>query len=120
MEIKMTPDHIATARAYYTAMGEKNLEDLDKFLHTNVQFTTPFGQMTGKESVLGAAKGFFGLFKKLTIGDVFGMGNKVMLTYDLELLPPLGSLSAAVHMTFQDDGLISKIHLFYDARPFNQ
>jgi hypothetical protein len=42
-----------------------------------------------------------------------------MLAYDLDCLAPIGVLRVAALIKFEDD-LISRIELFFDARPFEQ
>jgi hypothetical protein len=41
-----------------------------------------------------------------------------VIVYDLECQPPVNVFSAVALLTFKNN-LISKIELFYDARPFN-
>lgn len=109
--------NIAIARAYYTAMGAKDLAGLAPYLHADVTFTTPLATLTGKDAVLKAAGHFMAVFNKLTIRTVFGSETQAMLVYDFEFPAPIGNLPAAVLMDIQD-GLITTFQLFYDARPF--
>lgn len=115
----MNKNNEAIAEAYYTAMGEKNIAGTEKHLHPDVQFSSPLGKMMGKEAVLDAIKKFTTLFKTLTIRAKFGSENQATIIYDLECSEPIGKLSAAALMTFKD-GLIVKIELFFDARPFDK
>jgi hypothetical protein len=113
----MNNDNLVLAEAYYLAMGEKNIEKVEKCLHPNVKFTTPLGKIEGKEQLLEAARGFTSFFKTLTIRTKFGSGDQAVIVYDLEA--PFGHLPTAALMTFKEN-LISKIELFYDARPFEK
>lgn len=115
----MNNSPLSIAEAYYTAMSEKNLAGLEKYLHPDVQFTTPLGEMKGREAYLLAAKGFIAFFKTLTIRAKFGSEDQAMLAYDVEFPAPIGKFPSAVLLSF-NEGLITKIELFYDGRPFGQ
>jgi hypothetical protein len=58
-------------------------------------------------------------FKSITIRAKFGSGDEVMLAYDFDFLAPINILHAAVLMQFRE-GLIAKIELFFDGRPFDK
>ena len=111
--------NIDLAVAYYTAMHNKDLAGLDKYLHSDVRFIGPMAESKGKEAVLKAAEGFMNFFKSITIRAQFGSGNQAMLAYDLDCPAPVGTLRAATLFTF-DDGLIKTLELFYDATLFQK
>ena len=113
----MSQNNVLIAEAYYNAVGEKNVALLEKYLHPDVQFIGPLAKMTGRENVLEATKKFTNLFTTLTVRSKFGLDDQTMIVYDLEVPPPIGFVSSASLMTFKD-GLVIKIELFYDARPF--
>lgn len=113
----MSQSNIMIAEAYYKAMGEKNVAEVGKYLHPDVQFVAPLGKMSGKEAVLEGAKKFTTLFKSLKIRSKFGSDDQAMVVYDLECPEPIGSFSTAALITFRES-LVSKIELFFDARPF--
>lgn len=104
---------------YYKAVGNKNFEKIEKLLHPDVQFIAPLAKIKGKEAVLEATKKFTTLFKTLNIRAKFGSSNKAMVVYDLDCPEPIGLFSSSALMTFEN-GLIKKIELFYDARPFDK
>lgn len=60
------------AVAYYTALGEKNIEMIQNYFHPEIRFTDPQETILGKEAVLKAARGFMNAFKMLTIRAQFG------------------------------------------------
>jgi hypothetical protein len=111
--------NVAIAEAYYTAMGEKNVAEMETYLHPNVRAIGPLGEMIGKEAVLETVKKLIIPLKTLMIRAKFGSGDQVMLAIDLEFPEPIGTLPSAVLMTFQD-GRIAKNELFFDARPFDK
>ena len=110
-------DPLAIGAAYYTALGKKNLEEVELYLHPNVHFTDPQEQVIGKEAVLKAAKGFSSIFKTLTIRAKFGSENQAVVIYDVQIPKMDKPLCAASLLSFQE-GLISKIDLIYDTRYF--
>lgn len=110
-------DNLATAVAYYTALGKKDIEEVKKHLHADIQFADPQEKVIGKEAVLQAAKGFSGIFKTLTIRAKFGSEDQAMIVYDVEIPNFAKNLSAASLLSFQE-GLISKIELIYDTQCF--
>jgi len=79
----------------------------------------PLAKMTGKEAVIEAIKKFASFFKTLTIRAKFGFGDQAMVVYDSDFPEPIGNLSSVALMTFYE-GLITKIELFFDARPFEK
>jgi Domain of unknown function (DUF4440) len=104
---------------YYKAIGSKNFELIKKRLHPDVQFIGPLAKMKGKEAVLEATKKFTSLFKTLNIRAKFGSKNQAMVVYDLDCPEPIGIFSSSALMTFENE-FITKIELFYDARPFDK
>ncbi len=115
----MIKSNIAIAEAYYSAMGKKDIKSLSKYLHPDIQFTHPLDSMTGKEAVIEATQKFISLFETLTIRAKLDSEDQAMIVYDLHFPAPMGTFSSSALMTIQD-GLITKIELFYDARPFDK
>ncbi len=111
----MKTDTQAIGVAYYTALGEKNMEAVKKYLHPDIQFTDPQEKVIGREAVLKAAEGFTGIFKSLTIHAKFGSEDQAMIVYEVEIPGLPKKFQAASLLSFQD-GLIAKIELFYDSK----
>lgn len=111
----MKTDTKATGVAYYTALGEKNIEAVREYLHPDIQFTDPQEKVIGREAVLKAAQGFAGIFKTLTIRAKFGSEDQSMIIYDVEIPGFAKNLQAVSLLSFRE-GLISKIELFYDSK----
>lgn len=105
------------AAAYYTALGEKNIEAVKKCLHPDIQFSDPQETVMGREAVLQAAKGFTAIFKTLTILAKLGSENQAVVIYEVAIPGLEKKLRAASLLNFRE-GLISKIELFYDTRCF--
>lgn len=115
----MSKNNMAVAEAYYTAMREKNVMDMKKYLHPHIHFIGIVAEIKGKEAFLEAAKGFTASFETLTMRAKFGSEGQVMFAYDLKFPAPIGTLPIAALLTFQG-GLIAKIELFGDGRPFER
>jgi len=111
--------NVASAEAYYKAMNNKDAAGVARHLHSRVQFIGPMANLAGKEAVLEAAKRFMSLLKEIKIRAKFSSEDRAMLTCDADFGEPIGICRTAVLMKFQD-GLIARIELFYDARPFER
>lgn len=108
-------DTMAIGEAYYKALGEKNIETVERYLHPNIAFSDPQETAYGKETVLKAAARFMNIFKTLTIQEKFGSETQAMIVYEVEISGLSKPLKAASLLSFQD-GLISKIELIYDTK----
>ena len=109
----------ACAVAYYQAMGNKDLAEIEKYLHPDVRLISPMADIRGKDTVLNAVKHFCAVFNKLTIRAQFGSGDQAMVVYDLDCPAPFGIVRGAALLTFKES-LIIGYELFYDARPFEK
>lgn len=113
----MTKDNVAVALAYYTAMGEKDINEVSKYLDSSIHLISPLAEVTGKEMMLGAIKGFMASFKTIHIREKLSNGGGAMLVIDVDYPAPIGLLRTASLLTIQH-GLITKIELFHDAKHF--
>lgn len=111
----MKKDTKAIGVDYYMALGEKNIERIRELFHPDIQFQDPKETVMGRESVLKAAEGFSKVFKSLNIRAQFGSDHQAMIVYEVEIPGLPKKLQAASLLSFQD-GLISKIELFYDSK----
>ena len=103
--------------SYYKAMVKSNFNAMSEYLSDDVCLLSPLDEIKGKESVLAAAKNFGEMLEDIEIKSQFSDNKQVMLMYKMIALEPIGSFKAAVLITLQDSK-ITKIELFYDARPF--
>lgn len=118
----MSIKNITTAKAYYNAINNKNITDIEHYLHPEVHLISPLTNITGKNAVLNAISGYMTILNNLTVRTACGTDDQVMLVYDYMVNIPnaqQSTLHAAVLMHFKDD-LIDRIELFFDARPFAQ
>lgn len=111
-------NNLTTALSYYNAMLAKDFDKMADYLHDNVHFISPFGEMQGKEAVVTAAKRDLGtILQDIKIRSRFANNNQIMLAYDFIFSDPKSLLRAAVLMEFTENQ-ISKIELFFDSRSF--
>ncbi|MBX9805818.1 MAG: nuclear transport factor 2 family protein [Alphaproteobacteria bacterium] len=111
-----TPLSVATK--YYTAMGNKNMDGMGKFLHPDISFQGPLAQIEGKEGVLDAAIKLASIINGVNIRRKFENKDQAMLVLDLDFPAPVGHFPSASLVTVKE-GLITNIELFYDARPLD-
>lgn len=112
-----TMDNITTAESYYKAMLAKDFDKMESYLDKNVEFISPLAKMHGKDEVLSSVKKLSQVLKDINIRSKFALNNQIMLAYDFIFPEPIGVLRSACLMEFTDKK-ISKIELFFDARPF--
>lgn len=106
------------ASAYYTAMRDKDVEELAKYLHSEVQFQSPLSEMKGSDKVLEAAKGFMNVFESLDIKNSFDDGkDAAVCIFDLHCKEPIGVLKAITLMKIEE-GMITQMELFFDPTAF--
>ncbi len=115
----MSEKNIAIASAYYEAMNKKDLGKLATFLHADVRLIGPMAEVHGKEAVLNSVKHFSALFESLSIRERFGLGDKAVIIYDVAFPLPIG-LSRGSSLLTIEEGKITRVELFYDARPFEK
>lgn len=106
----------ARAQAYYTNMAEKNIEGIKKYLHSDVQFFGPLSTFKGKEAVSESVAGFMKVFKSLEIQAAFGTDDQAAVVYVVKF-QDIPDMPSVAWLQF-DNGLISRIQLFFDASPF--
>ena len=115
----MKNDLLISGEAYLKAWDKKDIEAIAKYLHSEVHFVGPMTETTGKEKFLQSAKRMFGLLKRLEVRSKFASGDQAIFTYDFICTDPIGVCRTAELITFKD-GLIGRIELFFDARPFEK
>ncbi len=121
--MKTTPQdqskNLTLAETYYACLLKEDFEGMEKCLHPEVKFIGPLAEMSGPEGIIDGAKKLKQLLGDITIRSKFSDENQIMLAYDFMFPGSIGILRAAVLMDFKDH-LISRIELFYDARPFEK
>lgn len=113
----MADKNSAIAESYYQAMSKKDLTGIKKHLHKEVDFIGPLGTLRGIDPMLEAAGKFMSLFQSLHIRAVGSAQGQAMVVYDANFPSPIGKCRTVALLNISD-GLISRIELFFDARPF--
>lgn len=106
----------ALAAAYYKQIGEKNAEGFKKYLHPDVEFYSPLGNVQGKEGVGDVTTHFMNAIDSLKIRATFGADETAMVVYNVDI-PGIAKEFPGASMLHFLDGLIVRIELFYDSRP---
>ena len=106
------------AQNYYIQMGKKNTQGIAQYLHSNVRFVSPMAILEGKNNVLSAAEKFMNIFESIEIRQKFENKNSAMIILDFICPSPIIKFSAATFITI-NDGLIYKMELFFDTKPFS-
>ena len=116
----MNKKNLKTAVSYYTAMNARDFDKMSCCLHPEVTCISPLDTIDTRGIVVAAAKNFSNLsFKTITIKEEFTSENKVVLLLETSCPEPVGCFRSTSVLSFED-GLISKIELFYDPRPFKR
>jgi hypothetical protein len=102
---------------YYKHVGEKNEEAVKKQLAPHVELSSPLAIVKGRDAVLESTKNFMKTFHSLTIRAKFGREHQAMIVYDVDIPGISSQFPGASLLTFEN-GLITKIQLFYDASHF--
>ena len=109
----------AKGEAYYTLVGEKNVEGVKKILHPDVEFYGPLASLKGKEAVLEATSNFMKAINSLAIRAKFGTKDQAIIVYQVDIPGIANDFSGASLLSFCDR-LIVRIELFYDASRFSE
>jgi hypothetical protein len=107
----------ANAKLYYRAIGEKELTTVARLVDANVRLISPMSNLEGKEASLQAARGYSGMVSSIKVRSTFATDSEAMLAYDGDFGAPIGICRTAALLSFRDN-LITRIELFFDARPF--
>ena len=104
-------------RAYLAAWDRRDASEISKYVHPDVHLIGPMNDITGKDAFLQSTKRVLPLLQGVNVRSQFAAGDQAIFTYDFVCAEPLNTCRTAELMTFED-GLIRRIELFYDARPF--
>lgn len=111
--------NVRTANEYYRAMNEKDLDQVGRLLHPEVELVGPLVSVNGRPAVLDAVNRFQAAVNGITVRSSFGSEDQAALVYDADFGQPIGICRTAVVMSFKDF-LIARIELFFDPRPFDK
>lgn len=107
--------NLSVARQYYAWVVKKDISNISRILHEEIEFIGPMSSLRGKAAVFAAIAGYANLVQDIDIIDEYAKNDKVLLTY--LLLFQNKRSRAAVQLTFEDHK-IRKLELYYDPTPF--
>lgn len=110
---------VGPAEAYYQAMNDKNLAEMERYLHPDIHLVTPMENLTGKRAVLDAAQRLLPAIESIEVRARFESDEQAMLVYDMAFAEPAGVCRTAALIAIEDC-LIVRNELFFDARPFQR
>ena len=115
----MKMDSKSQGNRYYQLVAEKNIEEVKKMLHPDVEFYGPLASLKGKDPVIEATTNFMEMFSTLTIHAKFGDKDQAMIVYAIDIPEMMENFPGASLLNFRD-GLIIRIQLFYDGSHFTE
>ena len=104
-------------KAYYAALNKKDVDSIEKYVHPDIQLVSPLGKASGKEAFMESIAFFSSFLLTLKVYIILGSDDQAMSAYDVEFPEPIGLVPTAALLLFKD-GLIAKIEIFFDPRPF--
>jgi ketosteroid isomerase-like protein len=113
----METKNAVLAGEYYRLVGEKNAKEVEKLLHSDVEFHGPLATLKGKEAVIKATSNFMKMFKSLTIRAKFGAKDQAMVVYDVDI-PGMSEAFPGASLLTIKGGRVARIELFYDGSRF--
>ena len=114
----MKPENKLLAEEYYSLISKKDSEKIRNYLHKDVEFYSPLATLKGQEAVLETTTKFMKSFESLKIRTSFGSEQQAMIVYD-SVIPGISTeFPGASLLSFDENGLIIKIELFFDASSF--
>lgn len=112
-------NNIAIAKAYYQSMDEKNLTSIEPYVDAQIDFISPMATLKGKELFIQAVKSFQAQIHSIIVQAAYESHNQVLVIYNIDFFnKPSILLHGASLMTF-NNGLITKIELFWDNKKLN-
>ena len=101
--------------SYYADINNKNPDAAATKLADNVSIVSPLDEKHGKEAVFAALQGFCSVIDRVEIRSSMANEDQALLAYNIFFQEPIGLLTAGGLIDLQD-GLITRIELFFDPR----
>ncbi len=115
METKTHPTE-TVARAYLTAVGNKDLTRLKALLAPDISFVGPVMTISGAPGVLEALKRIGAIHVRNDIQRVFVDGDEACVIYDF-VTDTVGSVPTIEWLRIED-GRVRSVKLYYDQLPW--
>ena len=112
----MSQDIRQLAIDYNRAFGEGRLDDVKGMLHPDVEFDGTAKATRGREAYMSGLPRLVSVLERNDLIDVIVEGNRAFILYDFVTATPAGRVLSGELVTFDEDGLITKITLLFDHR----
>ena len=112
----MTQDIRQLAIDYNRAFGEGRLDDVKRTLHPDLEFEGTAKATRGREAYMSGLPRLVSVLERNDLIDVIVEGNRAFILYDFVTATPAGRVLSGELVTFDEDGLITKITLLFDHR----
>jgi hypothetical protein len=118
MEVRTMENLESLARAYLSAVGNKELDKVERLLAPNVTFTGPVTKLSGAADFVAALRRIGAVHVRNDIQRVFVDGNEACVIYDF-VTDTIGSVPTIEWLRF-DGGRIRDVKLYYDQVPWQK
>lgn len=112
----MANDIRKLAVEYNRAFGEGRLDDVARMLHPDVEFDGTAKPTRGRDAYMSGLPRLVSVLERNELKDVIVDGEKAFILYDFITATPAGAVLSGELVTFDADGLITKITLLFDHR----
>jgi len=112
----MTQDIRQLAIDYNRAFGEGRLDDVKRTLHPDLEFEGTAKATRGREAYMSGLPRLVSVLERNDLIDVIVEGNRAFILYDFVTATPAGRVLSGELVTFDENGLITKITLLFDHR----
>ena len=106
-----------TVDAFRRAFDDKDFDTAREHLADDLDFSGPIDDFDNADDYIEAIKGLSQIVTGTNTRRVFVDGDDVCVVYDLKTITPAGDVPVA-EWYHVEDGTISMIRVFFDARPF--
>ncbi len=101
---------------YNRAFGEGRLDRVTEMLHPNLEFDGTAKPTHGRDAYMSGLPRLVSILERNELHDVIVEGNRAFILYDFVTATPAGRVLSGELVTFDDDGLITRITLLFDLR----
>jgi hypothetical protein len=101
---------------YNRAFGEGRLDTVREMLHPDLEFDGTAKPTKGRDAYMSGLPRLVSVLERNELIDLIVDDNRAFILYDFVTATPAGRVLSGELVTFDDDGLITKITLLFDHR----
>ena len=116
----MANDIRKLAIEYNRAFGEGRLDEVAKMLHPDVEFDGTAKPTHGRDAYMSGLPRLVSVLERNDLKDVIVDGSRAFILYDFVTATPAGGVLSGELLTFDANGLITKITLLFDHRRWSE